>query len=198
MARRGEDEWVRLRPLTRAEQRTLRAKLKDLTLPARFHQRYRLIAAARRGDSVPTVARQVGCHHSVAYTWIDRFNVTGFRTFERVPNPCGRQAEVTPEQLRELVEIALSSPLERGLPFATWTVASLAAYCRAQGVFPPVTDEWVRRLLRRQGLTPQRIRTWKVSHDPQFDRKKNGAARSTAAARRRRAASASTSGGRSK
>ena len=47
-----------------------------------------------------------------------------------------------------------------------------------------MTDEWVRRLLRREGLTAQRIRTWKTSHDPAFDRKKNASASSTAAARR--------------
>ena len=42
-----------------------------------------------------------------------------------------------------------------------------------------ITDEWVRRLLRREGLSAQRIRTWKTSHDPHFDRKKNASARST-------------------
>jgi len=198
MARRRESEWVQVRRLTRAEERVLATKLKALTLPARLHQRYRIIAAARGGASVPTVARRVGCHHSVAYLWVDRFNVTGFRTFERVPNPRGREPEVTPEHLRELVDIALSSPLERGLPFATWSVASLAAYCRERGVLPRITDEWVRRLLRREGLTPQRIRTWKVSHDPQFDRKKKPSARSIAGARRGRSSSASTSGGRSR
>lgn len=198
MARRREREWVRLRRLTKAERRVLATKLKDLRLPARLHQRYRIIAAAQGGDSVPTVARRVGCHHSVAYLWIDRFNVTSFRTFERVPNPRGRVPEVTPEQLRELVDIALSSPVERGLPFATWTVASLAAYCRERGVLPQITDEWVRRLLRREGLTPQRIRTWKVSHDPQFDRKKKPSARSIGGAPPARSSSASTSGGRSR
>jgi hypothetical protein len=40
------------------------------------------------------------------------------------------------------------------------------------GTLPSVTDAWVRWLLRREGLSAQCIRTWKRSHDPQFDRKK--------------------------
>jgi hypothetical protein len=48
----------------------------------------------------------------------------------------------------------------------------LAEYCRRRRLLPEVTDEWVRRLLRREGLTAQRVRTWKTSHDPAFDPKK--------------------------
>jgi hypothetical protein len=39
----------------------------------------------------------------------------------------------------------------------------------------------VRRLLRREGFTAQRIRAWKTSRDPAFDRKKNASGPSTAA-----------------
>jgi hypothetical protein len=104
---------------------------------------------------------------------------------------------VTDDQLRELVDVALSSPRERGLPFSVWSVPKLTAYCHAKKLLPPFSDEWVRRLLRRQGLSAQRIRTWKTSRDPAFDTKKNASARSTAAARRARRWSASTSGARS-
>jgi len=37
--------------------------------------------------------------------------------------------------------------------------------------------------LRREGLSAQRIRTWKTSNDPRFDAKKNASASSTAGAR---------------
>ncbi len=186
-----------LRPLTRAERRVLQRKVKDLSLSARVHQRYRLIDDLYRGYPPLEVADRVGCHFTVVYDWIRRFNANGFTTFEQVPNPKGRPPILRAEQLRALVEVALSSPAERGLPFSTWSVPKLAEYCRQQGVLPPVTDEWVRRLLRRDGLTPQRIRTWKTSHDPGFDRKKTPSVGSTGPARRGRRSSASTSGGRS-
>jgi transposase len=170
---------LQLRALTRTERRILANKLKDLSLSARLHQRYRIIEEVRKGHSLAEAADRVGCHFTVAYDWVHRFNQSGFITFEQVPNPKGRPPILKGEQLRELVDVALSSPEERGLPFSTWSVAKLAEYCRSKRLLPEVTDEWVRRLLRREGLSAQRIRTWKTSHDPHFDRKKNASARST-------------------
>lgn len=189
---------VQLRALTRGEQRLLRTKLKALSLSARIHQRYRIIDCARTGVGATATATQVGCHVTVVYDWIRRFNQSGFATFERVPNPKGRPPILKADQLRELVDVALSSPTERGLPFSAWSVPKLAAYCRHKRLLPPVTDEWVRRLLRREGLSAQRIRTWTVSHAPAFDRKKNGFGHSTGAVHCGPPWSASTSGGRSR
>lgn len=176
----------RLRKLTAAERRQLRARLRDLSLSARVHQRYRIINELRAGHPPLAVADRVGCHFTVVYDWLHRFNASGFTTFERVPNPKGRPAILRAEQLRDLVEVALSSPAERGLPFTTWSVPKLAAYCRERRLLPPVTDEWVRRLLRREGISAQRVRTWKTSSDPAFDEKKTASGRSTGAARRAR------------
>jgi transposase len=175
-----------LRRLTRREHRVLRAKLKDLSLSARVHQRYRVISEVQQGRAIVEAADRVGCHFTVAYDWVRRFNKSGFTTFEQVANPKGRPPILRGEQLRELVEVALSSPAERGLPFSNWSVPKLTEYCRGRRLLPPVSDEWVRRLLRREGLTAQRIRTWKTSQDPDFDRKKNGSAGSIAGARRAR------------
>jgi transposase len=174
---------VRLRRLSRGERRVLQAKVRDLSLAVRVHQRYRIIEAAARGLDGPAIAARVGCHFTVVYDWVHRFNASGFTTFEQVSNPKGRPPILKAEQLRGLVEVALSSPAERGLPFSVWSVPKLAEYCRRRHLLPPVTDEWVRRLLRREGLTAQRVRTWKTSHDPAFDRKKTPSARSTGAAR---------------
>ena len=177
---------LRLRALTSREERLLQAKLKDLSLSARVHRRYRIIGEVRLGHSVPEVADRVGCHFTVAYDWVRRFNQSGFTTFEQVSNPKGRPPILKAGQLRELVEVALSSPAEQGLPFSNWSVPKLTEYCRGRRLLPPVSDEWVRRLLRREGLTAQRIRTWKTSQDPDFDRKKNASESSTASARRAR------------
>jgi transposase len=177
---------VELRPLTRSEQRVLRDKVQDLSLAVRVHQRYRVISEVARGHGILEAADRVGCHFTVAYDWVRRFNESGFATFERVPNPRGRPPILRAEQLRELVEVALSSPAERGLPFSTWSVPKLAEYCRQKRLLPPVTDEWVRRLLRREGLTAQRVRTWKTSHDPAFDGKENASGAPIGAVRRRR------------
>jgi transposase len=162
-----------LRPLVPRERQTLKAKVRDLSLSARVHQRYRIVEQVFNGHSLAETADRVGCHFTVAYDWIHRFNESGFATFEQVSNPKGRPPILRADQLRELVEVALSNPQERGLPFSNWSVPKLGEYCRSHRLLPPVTDEWIRRLLRREGLTPQRIRTWKTSSDPDFDSKKN-------------------------
>lgn len=176
-------QHISLRRLKRRERQLLTAKVRDLSLAARLHQRYRIIDQVRRGYSLADAADRVGCHFTVAYDWVHRFNDSGFATFEQVANPKGRPPILRAEQLRELVEVALSNPQQRGLPFSNWSVPKLAEYCRAQHLLPSVTDEWVRRLLRREGLTAQRIRTWKTSTDPNFDRKKNSSESSTARVR---------------
>lgn len=176
-------EHISLRPFKAREKQVLTAKVRDLSVAARVHQRYRIVDQVQRGYSLAETADRVGCHPTVAYDWVHRFNESGFTTFEQVANPKGRPPILRAEQLRELVEVALSNPHERGLPFSNWSVPKLAEYCRAKQILPAVTDEWIRRLLRREGLTAQRIRTWKTSTDPQFDRKKNSSESSTAAAR---------------
>ena len=42
---------LKLRQLRRGEQRLLAAKLKDLSLSARVHQRYRIVEEVRKGHS---------------------------------------------------------------------------------------------------------------------------------------------------
>jgi len=186
-----------LRPLDRAERKLLRSKLRTRSLPARVHQRYRVIAEVRAGRSARASADRVGVTRNTASAWVRRFNRSGFRTFEAVANPRGRIPIISARQLRELIDTALSSPAELGLPFTSWSVRTLSEYCRARRLIPDFSEEWVRRLLRREGLTPKRIRTWKTSDDPDFDPKGGASVPSTRPARPARRSSASTSGARS-
>jgi transposase len=188
---------VSLRSLSATERTTLARKLRQVSLPVRLHRRYRVIEEVRRGRSVREAAERAGINLQSAYDWLHRFNASGFRTFEAASNPRGRIPIISTRQIRELVDVALSSPAERGLPFSTWSVHTLTEYCRSKGLIPEFSDEWVRRLLRREGLSAQRIKTWKTSEDPQFDPKGAGSARSMTTARRARRSSVSTSGGRS-
>ena len=172
-----------IRRVRTSERRLLHAKLRTRTLPVRLYQRYRIVAEALRGRTVPEIADRVGCHPQTAYLWLHRFNASGFETFEQPTNPWGREPILLGPQVRELVKVALSRPADLGLPFTEWSTAKLTAYCKQRGLLPPITDEWVRRVLRREGVTPQRLKTWKASPDPAFEAKK-------------RASSVSTSGGR--
>ena len=162
----------KLRALSPPERRLLRAKVADKKLKVRLHQRYRIIAELAGGLGPTRVAQRVGCHAETVYLWLRRFNAEGFASFEAPSNPHGPASSISKAQVLRLIEVATSRPADLGLPFVQWSTATLKAYCVKQGLLPPICDEWCRRLLRREGVTPQRTKTWLVSPDPEFERKK--------------------------
>jgi transposase len=174
---------LQLRTLTEDERALLAARLRDKTLAVRVWERYRIVSELAQGRAPAPVADRVGCHVTVVYDWLHRFNASGFATFERAPNPRGRPASIGSAQIRALIRAATSRPQDLGLPFTDWSVAKLHQYCDERGLLPPCTDEWVRRLLRREGLSYQRTKTWKQSNAPLFEEKKGAAWTSTSSRR---------------
>jgi len=161
-----------VRRLKPTERRWLDMRLAERTLSAYVLDRYRIIEAILQGFSPTEVSRILGCERPTVYQWVRTFNASGFAKFEKATNPHGRPAILTAKNLRELVKVALSRPEDLGLPFTAWSVAKLSEYCRSQDLLPDVSNEWIRRLLRREGLSLQRTKTWKESPDPEFEKKK--------------------------
>jgi len=161
-----------VRRLRASERRVLSEKLADRTFSAYVLDRYRIVQAIDQGFNPTQVAKILGCERPTVYQWVYSFNQSGFSQFEKATNPLGRPAILTSENLRQLVKIALSRPEDLGLPYTTWSVAKLGDYCRSKGLLPEVSNEWIRRLLRREGLSVQRTKTWKKSPDPEFEKKK--------------------------
>lgn len=188
---------LKLRALSSDEAETLRRKLGDKGLAARVYERYRLIDTVRGGATPSEASRMVGCSDGKAEHWVHRFNASGFATFEKSPGRTGRPVIIDGQQVRALIRVALSRPEDLGLPFTQWSVSKLRAYCLKEGLIPSITDEWVRRLLRREGVSYQHTKTWKESPDPEFEVKKTACSTSTSAAPKAVRSSASTSAARS-
>jgi len=186
-----------LRPLTADEEQTLSERLGEKRQLAKIYERYRLIALVRDGVTPSAASRMVGCSEGKAEHWVHRFNASGFTSFEKQPNHPGRPIIIDGQQVKALIRVALSRPDDLGLPFTQWSVSKLRAYCLKQGLIPAISDEWVRRLLRREGLSYQHTKTWKESNDPDFESKKTASSTSTSAARKTGRSSASTSAARS-
>jgi len=183
--------------LTEDESERLEQRLREKRLPAKIYERYRIIAMVHGGMTPSAASRAVGCSDGKAEHWTHRFNDSGFTTFEKQPNHPGRPNIIDSQQVRSLIRIALSRPEDLGLPFTQWSVAKLKAYCLKQGLIPPITDEWVRRLLRREGVSYQHTKTWKESNDPEYEVKKTPSSTSTSTAPRTEWSSVSTSAARS-
>ena len=152
---------MRLRPLTKDEAQFLGAKLADKQLPAKLYERYRLIAVVREGRTACEASRLIGCSDQKAERWVHRFNASGFKTFERHPSHVGRPVVINGEQVRALIRVALSRPEDLGLPFTQWSLPKLREYCLKEELIPPISSEWLRHLLRRDGVSYQHTKTWK-------------------------------------
>jgi transposase len=84
----------------------------------------------------------------------------------------GRPRTFTLPERREIKKIAKSKPAEHGLPFSTWSLAKPADFLVAEGVVDDISHEGLRALLREEGVSFQRMKTWKTSRDPDYAAKK--------------------------
>ena len=103
---------------------------------------------------------------------LHNFNLDGFDSlYPRYAG--GRPPIFTLAQRRQIKKVALSRPVDHDLPFSTWSLAKLADFLVAEGVVDDISHEGLRVLLRQEGVSFQRLKTWKQSHDPDFEAKKN-------------------------
>jgi hypothetical protein len=75
-------------------------------------------------------------------------------------------------QRREAKKIAKSRPAEHDLPFSTWSLSKLAEFLVAEGVVADISHEGLRTLLREEGVSLRRMKTWKAWKDPDYAAKK--------------------------
>jgi len=102
---------------------------------------------------------------------IHKFNTKGIESI--FPNwGSGRPPTFTKKQKIKIVEVALSQPQNLGLPFTQWSLTKLQEYVIKEGIVESISDEGVRLILRKAGITYQRTKTWKKSNDPEFELKK--------------------------
>jgi transposase len=134
-------------------------------------RRAQMVLLSAQGMDVAQIAQ-------VAFTSPDRvravlhnFNDDGFDSL--VPKYSGgRPPTFTLPERREIKKIALSRPVDHGLPFSTWSLTKLAEFLVAEGVVDDISHEGLRVLLREEGVTFQRLKTWKASKDPDYAVKK--------------------------
>ena len=135
-------------------------------------RRAQMVLLSAQGMDVEQIAR-------VAFTSTDRvrdvinnFNDDGFDSL--YPKYAGgRPPTFTLPQRQEIKKMALSRPVDHGLPFSTWSLSKLAEFLVAEGVVDDISHEGLRDLLRKEGVSFQVIKTFKQSNDPDYEPKKN-------------------------
>ena len=102
---------------------------------------------------------------------IHNFNTDGFDSLYPKYKG-GRPKTFTLPERREIKKIAKSTPTEHDLPFSTWSLSKLADFLVAEGVVDDISHEGLRVLLREEGVSFQKVKTWKASRDPDYAVKK--------------------------
>jgi transposase len=127
-------------------------------------RRAQMVLLSAQGMGAAAIAK-------VAFTGEDRvrdvirnFNADGFGSLYPKYKG-GRPAKFTLGQRREIKKIAKSRSAEHDLPFS-WSLSKLAEFPVAEGMVDDISHEGLRILLREEGVTFQRLKTWKASADP--------------------------------
>jgi transposase len=134
-------------------------------------RRAQMVLLSAQGMDAAAIAKVAFTSEDRVRDVINNFNADGFDSlYPRYKG--GRAPKFTLGQRREIKKIAKSRPVDYDLPFSTWSLAKLADFLVAEGVVDDISHEGLRGVLREEGVTFQRLKTWKTSKDPHYQAKK--------------------------
>jgi transposase len=134
-------------------------------------RRAQMVLLSAQGMDVAAIAKVAFTSEDRVRDVIHNFNADGFTSLYPKYKG-GRPPKFTLPQRREIKKIAKSRPADHDLPFSTWSLSKLAEFLVAEGVVDDISHEGLRVLLREEGVTFQRLKTWKTSKDPDYAVKK--------------------------
>ena len=165
---------VRARRLTDEEGRRLQQIVRRGKHGSVRVRRAMIIMASVSGTLVPAIARLVAADEDTVRDVIHLFNQKG----PAAPGPRragGRPRLISGNDVAVIVAAASTRPEKPGLPFTRWSLRKLAAYLARYPDRPVrIGRERLRQILHARGISFQRTRTWKESHDPDRDAKLTG------------------------
>jgi transposase len=165
-------EGLRVRDVTNDEGNQLLRIVRRSSGSVVTWRRAQMVLLSVQGMDVAGIAQVTFTSPDRVREVINNFNEDGFESlYPRYAG--GRPPTFTLPQRQEIKKIALSRPVDQGLPFSTWSLAKLAEFLVAEGVVDDISHEGLRELLRKEEVSFQAIKTWKQSYDPDYEPKKN-------------------------
>jgi transposase len=134
-------------------------------------RRAQMVLLSAQGMDVTGIAKVAFTSEDRVRDVIHNFNADGFSSLYPKYKG-GRPPKFTLAQRREIKKIAKSRPAGHGLPFSAWSLSKLGEFLVAEGVVDDISQEGLRVLLREEGVSFQRLKTWKASADPRYAAKK--------------------------
>ena len=108
-----------------------------------------MVLLSVQGMDVAGIARVAFTSPDRAREVVNNFNEDGFESF--YPRYSGgRPPTFTLPQRQEIKKVALSRPVDHGLPFSTWSLAKLAEFLVAEGVVDDISHQGPQRSAQKR------------------------------------------------
>ncbi len=144
--------------LTEPERSALERWVRGRITPSRLKQRSQIVLQAAMGRTNKSIAESLGIGAHTVGRWRRRFMEQRCAGIEKDAPRAGRR----PVKRDQFIRLIIDTTTQQKPPHAThWSVRTLAAHLG-------INREMVRRVWTATGLKPHRVRTFKLSNDPQF------------------------------
>jgi len=143
--------------LTPEQEAELARRANGRTVAVRAAERAKILLESAAGKAKQEIAEKLGIARQTVQRWEKRFLEKGTQGLEDAPRS-GRPRSIQPEQVAQILR---KTTAETPPDSTHWTTRSMA---EAVGVSPSA----VGRIWRSADVQPHRVRTFKLSKDPEF------------------------------
>ena len=137
-------------------------------------RRCHILLASARGDTSTVIAQAVGCSPQAVRNVLRAFETRGLAVValrSRRPRTAAKLFDA--ERSQRLKALLHQSPRQFGKARSTWTLALVAVVCHEKGwTARLLSDEAIRHVARRLGVSWKRAKRWVHSPDPDYAAKK--------------------------
>ena len=147
--------------VTPADRARLQSIIRDRNSPQKHVWRARIIVLTADGAGTTAIMRAVGKGKTVVWRWQERFMHEGIAGLTRDKTRPSRIPPLPAETVDRVIALTNQAPPHEA---THWTAPAMA---KAVGISPSS----VRRIWKRHGLQPHRVRAFKLSNDPKFAEK---------------------------
>ena len=147
--------------LSPEEKQLLERFARGRSTPARLVQRAQIVLLASEGKENREIAAELGIVRHTVGRWRSRYAQLGLAGIEKDSPRSGRVPTISEAVIQEVIR---KTTQETPSNATHWSTRSMA---KATGL----SAATIRRIWRRHGLKPHRVRTFKLSNDPRFAEK---------------------------
>jgi len=166
----GMKPAIRVSELTEAQHKALDELYRKAQVPRVRTRAQMVLLSSEQGLKAEEIANIVRESAVTVLTWLKRYLAEGIEGLQDAPR-AGRNATVTTEFRRELLESVRRRPRSMGLAYSMWTLQRLADYL-AEKTGIRVSDETIRRELAKEDIVFSRPQHTISSPDPEYQIKK--------------------------